>query len=239
MPAYPYLGQVLDVGSYSTLKTLLGCHPSVFYRVVRESSVSKWYNVAMRHHVALRRQEVAQLAADGVSCRAIAAELGVSASTVSRDLRALAAVSEPSGPGTPGGAVAPPSAAPGAVGYDSVAEQLAELDRLLGEWRERASHQTTAAALFARLLAARHNLAGNECQNHFTVADVEAKISAVNLIWVSTLQQVGRDFAMGSVPQGETARPILQRALDHARIALRALGGDDNDAQPAGSGRGI
>ena len=218
---------------------LLGCHSTTFYRVARESNVSKWYNVAMRQHVDIRRHEVARLAADGESCRAIAAVLGISASTVSRDLRSLAAVSGPPSPGTPRESVEAPSAAPGAVGYASVAEQLAELDRLLGQWRERASHQTTAAALFARLLTARHNLAGNECQHHLTVADAEAKISAVNLVWVSCLQQAGREFAMGSVSQGETARPILQRALDHARTALEALGGDDNDAQPAGSVQGI
>lgn len=179
--------------------------------------------------VALRRLEVAQLTADGVSsCRAIAAELGVSASTASRDLRALAAVPEPSGPffGTPGGGVAAPYVAPVApvaaegVSYALVAERVAELDRLLAEWRERAAYQTPAAALFARLLHARHALSESECAGHIAVADAQAQIQATADRLVQVLKDAQREFEIAGL--GENTKPVIQRAYE---TAYRALGG--------------
>ena len=174
----------------------------------------------MRQHVSLRRQEVARLAADGVtSCRAIAAELGISPSTASRDLRALAVVSGPPSPGTPRESVAAPYAPPGATGYASVAEQLAELDRLLGQWRERASHQTTAAALFARLLTARSSLSESECANHMAVADAQAQIQATADRLVQVLKDAQREFEQ--VGLGQDTKPVIERAYE---AAYRALG---------------
>ena len=181
----------------------------------------------MRHpdRVAIRRQEVAALAADGVSCRAIARELGISPSTASRDLRALAAVSGPPSPGggTPGESVAARYVAPGAaagVSYASVAERLSEIDRLLSEWRERASSQTPAAALFARLLKARHDLAASECAGHVAAAALDDLASTINIAWGDSLRQAQREFQTAGLDLD--ANPILQRVLDTTR---RALGG--------------
>ena len=179
----------------------------------------------MRHpdRVAIRRQDVAALAADGASSRAIAAELGISPSTASRDLRALAAVSGPPGPGTPGGGVAAPSAAPwaaGAVSYASVAERLAELDRLLGQWRDRATHQAPAAGLMARLLKARHDLAGSECAGHVDAATLKTQVVRVNGLWVDALRDAQSQFAQAGL--GQDSGPILQRAAATVRTALEA-----------------
>ena len=85
-------------------------------------------------------------------------------------------------PGTPRESVAAPYVAPVAAGasesgtYASVVERLAEIDRLLGEWRTRAAYQTPAAGVFARLLQARHNLSESECADHMAVADAQAQI---------------------------------------------------------------
>ena len=181
----------------------------------------------MRHpdRVALRRLEVQALAADGQSCRAISAALHISASTASRDLRALAAVSEPSGPRTPGGGVAAAYVAPVApvgaegVSYALVAERVAELDRLLAEWRERAAYQTPAAALFARLLHARHALSESECVGHMTVADAQAQIQTTADRLVQVLKDAQREFEIAGL--GQATKPAIERAY---KAAYRSLG---------------
>ena len=127
------------------------------------------------------------------------------------------------GGGTPGESVAARYVAPGAaagVSYASVAERLSEIDRLLSEWRERASSQTPAAALFARLLKARHDLAASECAGHVAAAALDDLASTINIAWGDSLRQAQREFQTAGLDLD--ANPILQRVLDTTR---RALGG--------------
>ena len=176
----------------------------------------------MRHHVALRRQEVARLVADGVSsCRAIAAELGISPSTASRDIRALAAIAGPPSPGTPGESVQPRYVAPGAsegASYATLAERVAVLDGLLDTWKDRAAYQTPAAALVTRLLQARHNLSEGECTDHITVADAQAEIQATADRLVQVLKDAQREFEQAGI--GRDTQPVIERAYKAAYQTL-------------------
>ena len=90
---------------------------------------------------------------------------------------------------------------------------------MLSEWRGRASYQTPAAALFARLLKARHDLAASECAGHVTHEAVADYVGRLNDVWIQGLREAQRQLVTAGFEADDT-KAILVRVYDTIKTGL-------------------
>ena len=169
-----------------------------------------------------RRRRVQALRAGGESLRNIGAELGVSAATVMRDLRAGASAETPERPVTASDA---PGAGKGTDGvdlsdYESVTAEMQRLYVLMASGVRVPVNQT-------RLIERRHAELGRQetvCATHIAEADYITEVHWRDDVWVTQLQVALRRLTASGAKDAEG---ILNEMLERVS-ALTAVGRPQN-----------